>query len=172
MNTGTQTSTLERADILETLAAHRGLLLRTVHGLTDDQALMRPTVSELCLGGILKHVALVEERWAAFMVKGPGAIGPTDATSYERHLASFAVDGETLGALVARYEEVARHTDELVVSLPSLDDSHPLPEAPWFTAGASWSVRRTLLHVIAETAQHAGHADIIREAIDGAKTMG
>jgi hypothetical protein len=44
--------------------------------------------------------------------------------------------------------------------------------APWFEPGARWSVRRALLHVIAETAQHAGHADIIREALDGAKTMG
>ena len=50
--------------------------------------------------------------------------------------------------------------------------SQPLPEAPWYEPGASWSARRVLLHLIAETSQHAGHADIIREAIDGAKTMG
>ncbi|MEP6625690.1 MAG: DUF664 domain-containing protein, partial [Acidimicrobiia bacterium] len=54
----------------------------------------------------------------------------------------------------------------------TLDADHALPEAPWFEPGARWSARRTLLHIIAETAQHAGHADIIREAIDGAKTMG
>jgi hypothetical protein len=53
-----------------------------------------------------------------------------------------------------------------------LDLSHPLPEAPWFEKGASWSARRVLLHVIAETAQHAGHADIIRETLDGSRTMG
>ena len=47
-----------------------------------------------------------------------------------------------------------------------------LPEAPWFTPGESWSARRVLLHIIAETAQHAGHADIIRESLDGAKSMG
>jgi len=47
-----------------------------------------------------------------------------------------------------------------------------LPSAPWFEPGSSWSVRRVLLHVIAETSQHAGHADILRESIDGAKTMG
>jgi hypothetical protein len=56
--------------------------------------------------------------------------------------------------------------------LPSLDDSHPLPEAPWFEPGARWSARRVILHILAETAQHAGHADIIRESLDGAKTMG
>lgn len=56
--------------------------------------------------------------------------------------------------------------------LPDLDMSQPLPEAPWFEAGARWSARRVLPHVLAETAQHAGHADIIRESLDGAKTMG
>ena len=44
--------------------------------------------------------------------------------------------------------------------------------APWFEVGARWSARRALLHIIAETAQHAGHADMLREAIDGSKTMG
>jgi uncharacterized damage-inducible protein DinB len=172
MHSDTQTTTRERADLLETLAKHRGFLLRTVQGMTDEQAGLRPTASELCLGGIVKHVTHVEDGWANFMVEGPSAIGPADAAAYERHLAGFLMDGETLDELLARYETVARRTDELVVSLPSLDDSHLLPEAPWFEAGASWSARRTLLHVIAETAQHAGHADIIRESIDGAKTMG
>jgi uncharacterized damage-inducible protein DinB len=172
MHTDTQKKTSERADLLETLAAHRGYLLKTVQGITDEQAGLRPTVSELCLGGIIKHVALMEERWGHFIVEGPQAIGPVDATAYERHVAGFQMEGETLAALLAHYERVARRTDELVDSLPSLDDSHPLPEAPWFEEGASWSARRTLLHVIAETAQHAGHADVIRETIDGARTMG
>ena len=81
-------------------------------------------------------------------------------------------EGETLAGLLAEYEQVASRTDELVVTLPDLDASQPLPEAPWFPPGARWSARRVLLHVIAETAQHAGHADIIRESLDGAKTMG
>jgi hypothetical protein len=82
------------------------------------------------------------------------------------------LDGETLAGLLETYESVARKTDELVATLPDLDASHPLPQAPWFEPGASWSVRRVLLHLIAEISQHAGHADIIREALDGAKTMG
>lgn len=56
--------------------------------------------------------------------------------------------------------------------LPDLDAGHPLPPAPWFEAGARWSASRVVLHVIAETAQHAGHADILRESLDGAKSMG
>ncbi len=82
------------------------------------------------------------------------------------------LDGETLPSLLARYEAVARHTDELLFALPSLDDAQPLPEAPWFEAGASWTARRVFVHIVAETAQHAGHADIIRETLDGAKSMG
>jgi hypothetical protein len=96
-----------------------------------------------------------------------------DPESCAAHAASFRMeDGETLAGLVGEYHEVARQTDELVRTLPSLDASHPLPNAPWFEPGASWSARRALVHVVAETAQHAGHADIIREALDGAKTMG
>ena len=60
----------------------------------------------------------------------------------------------------------------LVASLVSLDDTQPLPAASWFPPGARSVGGRVVLHVIAETAQHAGHADIIRESLDGAKTMG
>ena len=82
------------------------------------------------------------------------------------------VNGETLAGLLERYDQVAAGTEELVRTLPDLDAAQPLPDAPWFEPGASWSARRVLLHIIAETAQHAGHADILREAIDGAKSMG
>jgi len=79
---------------------------------------------------------------------------------------------ETLAGVLAEYEDAAKHTDELVATLPSLDADHPLPPAPWNPPGERWSARRTLLHIATETAQHAGHADIIRESIDGAKSMG
>ena len=136
MQTDTQTITDERADLLETLAKHRGFLLRTVQGMTDEQAGLRPTVSELCLGGIVKHVSRMEERWVDFILEGPDAIGPADATAFEAHLASFLMDGVSLAELVARYGTVARRTDELVATLSSLDDAHPLPVAPWFEADA------------------------------------
>jgi hypothetical protein len=159
----------ERADLLETLGKHRGFLRQTVKGLTDAQAAERPTTSELCLGGLIKHVSGVEHRWMLFAVGGAEAMErePIDWAGQFR-----MAPGETLGGLLDDYERVARATDELVRTLPDLGASHPLPTAPWFEPGASWSVRRVLLHVIAETAQHAGHADIIRETIDGSKTMG
>ena len=163
----------ERDELAATLDKHRGFLRYTVQGLTDEQAAQRTTVSELCLGGLIKHVAAVEEQWAAFITDGPSAFAPMDAGAYEEHAATFRMQpGETLASIVERYDEVAARTDSLLKTLPSLDDDHPLPEAPWFEQGARWSARRCFLHILAETAQHAGHADILREAVDGQKTMG
>lgn len=168
MSVSDQVVTGERADLLATLRRHRGFLRQTVDGVTDEQAARRSTVSELCLGGLIKHVATTEERWIRFAVGGAEAMQsqPLDWAGQFRMR-----EGETLAGLLAEFDRVARATDELVGTL-DLDAAHPLPSAPWFEPGASWSVRRVLLHLIAETAQHAGHADILRESIDGSKTMG
>ena len=171
--TTAETLTAERADLLESLATHRYFLRHTVQGLTDDQARERTTVSELTLGGLIKHVSLTEASWARFVVEGPDPVAtPTDAAGYEKWADGFRLlPDETLEGALAAYEEVARRTDDLVRTV-DLDSSQPLPEAPWFQPGARRSARRVFHHIIAETAQHAGHADIIRETIDGQKTMG
>ena len=168
------TLTAERADLLGSLAKHRHFLRFPARDLTDEQARARSTVSQLTVGGLIKHVTEVEARWARFIVDGPAAMSdPDDASAWERHAQTFRMGAdETLADLLGHYEEVAARTDELVRTLPDLDASQPLPDAPWFEAGARWSARRVILHIIAETAQHAGHADIVREALDGAKSMG
>ena len=171
--------TRERQDLLESLAAHRGFLRQAAKGLTEEQARTRSTVSELTIGGIVKHVAAVEASWSQFMVTGVQAGVPEDVDwtnpppeMMQAYQDGFRLlDGETLAGVLEEYAWVAAVTDELVATL-DLDRSFPLPPAPWFAPGAERSVRRTIVHIIAETAQHAGHADIIREAIDGAKTMG
>jgi hypothetical protein len=167
-------ATGERADLLESIGKARFFLRLTARDLTDEQAATRSTVSELCVGGLIKHVTAVEQQWARFIVEGPSAVAVTDdPAAYETYAAGFRMmPGETLGGLLAEYEGVARETDELVRTLPDLDAGHELPPAPWFEPGTRWSARRALQHIIAETAQHAGHADIIREAIDRAKSMG
>ncbi|MGY1834504.1 DinB family protein [Blastococcus sp. SYSU DS0510] len=164
----------ERADLLETLAAHRYFLRHTVQGLSDEQARQRTTASELTLGGLVKHVAATEAGWARFVVEGTQAMAaPADAAGVGDWQDGFRLlPGETLAGVLADYAEVARRTDDLVRTLPDLDVSHPLPEAPWFAPGATRSARRVFLHIVAETAQHAGHADILRESLDGRKTMG
>ena len=169
MNSTHATVTGERGDLLASLAERRYFLRFTVRDLTDDQARQRTTASALGLGGLIKHVAATERQWVSFILEGPSAMGANQA----EWAGGFAMaEGETLAGVLDSYEQVARRTDELVAALPDLDAAHPLPEAPWFEPGARWSARRALLHVIAETAHHAGHADIIRESLDGAKTMG
>ncbi|MBA2807130.1 DinB family protein [Streptomyces sp. KM273126] len=166
----------ERTDLLDTLAKHRHFLRFTTRDLTDEQAGLRTTAGELCLGGLIKHVTSAERSWVDFIRNGPSAMGDFTAMTeadWARRADEFKMlPGDTLAGVLAAYEEVARETDELIASLPDLDATRPLPKAPWFEPGARWSARRTLLHIIAETAQHAGHADIIRESLDGAKTMG
>ena len=166
----------ERADILAGLGAARHFLRFTVRDLTDEQARQRTTASELTLGGLIKHVAATEQGWVDFILDGPSAMSDHSAMTDEdvaRWTDGFRLlPDETLAGVLAGYDKVAQRTDDLVTSLPDLDLSHPLPNAPWFPPGEKRSARRVFLHIIAETAQHAGHADIIRESLDGAKSMG
>jgi len=173
---GTTTLTGERADLQATLAKARHFLRFTTRDLDDEQARQRTTVSELTLGGLIKHVTAVERNWASFIVHGP-SVAPDFAAMTEADYQNWAegfrlLPGETLTGVLDEYAEVAGHTDELIATLPDLDTDHPLPPAPWNPPGERWTARRTLLHIATETAQHAGHADIIREALDGAKSMG
>ena len=166
----------ERADLLVMLGKARHWLRFTTRDITDEQARQRTTASELTLGGLVKHVTAVERNWADFIVNGPKN-APDFASMTEQDYKNWSegfrlLPGETLAGVLAEYEDVAKHTDELVATLPDLDTSHPLPPAPWNPPGERWSVRRTLLHIAGETFQHAGHADIIRESLDGAKSMG
>ena len=166
----------ERADLLAELNKIRGFLRFTTRDLTDEQARLHTTASELCLGGLIKHVTAVEHEWVNFILEGSSAL--TDYTAmtednWAKRAAEFQLlPGDTLAGVLADYESAARRTDEVITSLPDLDAAHPLPKAPWFPPGEQWSDRQALLHILAETAQHAGHADIIRESLDGAKSMG
>jgi hypothetical protein len=190
--TVTSTDAGERADLLAELAQARYWLTFTTRDLTHEQAASRPTVSQLCLGGLIKHVAKVEEGWMRFAVEGAspeegfelpegmslddfeGWIASLDekpAWLVERENEFRLLSDETLAEVVARYEEVARRTEETLASLPDLNVRHELPKAPWHEPGTAWSVRRVVLHIIAETTQHAGHADMLREHIDGATSM-
>ncbi|MEJ2857482.1 MULTISPECIES: DinB family protein [unclassified Saccharothrix] len=163
----TATLSAEKTDLLNTLTKHRGFLKYTVQGITEQQARETPTKSALSLGGLIKHVRNTEESWMRFAVGG-AELMESEQSDWENGFR--LVEGETLADTLAAYEETARKTEALIAEL-DLDTAHPLPVAPWF-AKESWTVRRVLLHLIAETSQHAGHADIIRETLDGQKTMG
>lgn len=173
----------ERADILETLTKHRELFRFTVQGLTDEQASTRSsnTASELTLGGLIKHVTQVEKRWADFIVDGPADEPAVDWANIDW----TNPPPEVLKYWRASGWSTARPSQDCSSTTPR---SRPPPtpwssrstwtaatrcrQAPWFTPGSRWSARRAFLHILAETAQHAGHADIIRESLDGQKSMG
>ena len=63
---------------------------------------------------------------------------------------------------------MAKRTEEVIMALPDLETAHKLPEAPWYPPDTAWSAREVLLHLLQETAQHAGHADIIKESLAAA----
>ncbi|WP_406478639.1 DinB family protein [Streptomyces platensis] len=154
----------ETGALLAFLEAQRGGLRRAVLGLTDDRANQRPSASELSLAGLVKHVAETEQGWVETAQELPHSIERNQDTW---HLSFQPADGETLAEMLAFWERVAKRTEEFIRSVPSLNDTFPLPPAPWFPPEARQSMRWLLLHLIEETARHAGHADIIRESLDG-----
>ena len=159
----------ERDGLLAYLAQQRDALRFAVHGLTDEQATAKPTVSGLSLGGLIKHVAQVERYWIVELV----AQRPLPERQNQDYEAAFRLgEGETLASVLDVYAAVAAETEAIIGAIPDMGQPVPVPKGvPWFPKDVeAWSVRWVLLHVIEETARHAGHADIIRESLDG-RTM-
>lgn len=157
----------ERAALTGYLAQERYVLTLTAHGLTDDQARLAPSASSLTVGGLLKHCAAVEEFWIGLV---QGSVPPVEGSSDEYSQGFTLGPDETLVGVLERYAEVAAKTDAVVGGIADLGQAVPVPkDVPWFPDDVdAWSVRWVLLHLITETARHAGHADIVRETIDGA----
>jgi uncharacterized damage-inducible protein DinB len=157
----------EREGLLAFLAQQRDALRFAVHGLTDEQAASRPSASALSLAGLIKHAARVERHWIVEIVT-QRELPELHDRDYE---AGFRLEpGETLADALDAYAAVARETESIVAGIADLGQPVPVPKGvPWFPADIeAWSVRWVLLHLIEETARHAGHADIIRESLDGA----
>src|SRR4051812_42329466 len=108
----------ERADLLESLRKHRFFLTLPARGLTDEQARLRPTASELCIGGIVKHVTQAERNWVRFVVQeGDAPLGNSSQEEYDEWLDGHTMrDDETLAGILEAYEAMARRTDELVAT--------------------------------------------------------
>jgi Protein of unknown function (DUF664) len=142
-------------------------------GLTDDQARLTPTPSSLSIGALIKHVTTSSAGWVARVQSAPQP-PPADERSGEERMRAYADDfvmgeHEALADVLARFDEQADRTLR-VLGEADPDTAVPVPhDAPWFPADVdSWSVRWVALHLVEELARHAGHGDIIREAIDGA----
>ncbi|MCW7991735.1 hypothetical protein XF35_42760 [Streptomyces platensis subsp. clarensis] len=154
----------ERGAFLNFIETQRQAVVRASYGLTEEQAASRPSVSELSLSGLIKHCAEVELNWLRRAQGRPNERQRSEETWGE---AFRLVDGETIPEVVAFWQGVAKETEEFVRSVPSLDDTFPLPPAPWFPVDGRVSVRWMLLHLVQEIGRHAGHADIVRESLDG-----
>jgi uncharacterized damage-inducible protein DinB len=155
----------ERQGLLAFLAQQRTAVRYAAYGLTEEQARQTSTSSSLSVGGLVKHVAQAEKGWTD-RVLGREQADPGD---YQAYLASFSLGAdETLAGVLDLYAATATRTDGVMAEVDDLDRAVPLPSGvPWFPEGAT--VRWVLLHLIEETARHAGHADIIRESLDGAQ---
>ena len=145
----------ELEDYVRFLEGQRQAVLRNLEGLSDEQVTAPTSVSSMPLLGIVKHLSFVERRWIHMGGDGQALEGvyPADPDK------EFDVTGETIADVVALYDRVARESDRIITSFRSGDDKarSPLPR----------TVRQIALHLVEETAGHAGQAGIIREAIDG-----
>jgi hypothetical protein len=150
----------ERSGLLAFLDAQREALANAVKGLTELQARSIPTASTLSLATLIHHVTRVERRWTEVAIAGRDVPEIWPITDYG---ADFRVEGAVrVRTVLAGYRAVANETTRIIAAVADL--SQPCADR----ANAHLSVRWVLLHLIEETARHAGHADIIRESIDGA----
>ncbi|MBT2476890.1 DinB family protein [Streptomyces sp. ISL-94] len=159
----------ERGTLLSFVEAQRTAIRETLLGMSEEQAASRPCASELSLSGVLKHVAEVELGWLRMAQQRPNERKRTQETWND----SFRlVEGESIPDILAFWDEVRQELEAFIAAVPSLDDTFPLPPAPWFPENTKVSMRWMLLHLVEEFARHAGHSDIVRETIDGTRAMG
>jgi hypothetical protein len=161
----------EREGLTAYLIQQQDAFRAAIFGLTDEQAGLTPTPSALSVGALVKHVASVQDGWLAGVLAAPDL--PVDERSDAERYAARE-DGltwgaqDTVAAALATYDEVCARVLDAVRTI-DLDLPVPIPPAPWNPEDVeSWSVRWVWFHLIEELARHAGHADIIREAVDGA----
>lgn len=130
---------------------HRESLVRKVEGLDDDMARRRLVGSETTLLWLVKHASGAEARWVLLSFAGvvdqvrPDAVQPED----------------TVSSVVADYRETWKRVDK-VVSSADFD-----AQCCALSGGETVNLRWIVFHLLEETARHAGHADILRELIDG-----
>ena len=155
----------ERDALASFLDRQRDALIRKVRGVSDADARRAPTASSLSLLGLLKHSAVWEGRWFEGVVAGrPLPDGWPEQESSTPDEDFVVGDGDTVEQWLARYEQAAEASRQIVAAM-ELDESCARTDV------VDCNVRCVLLHMIEETARHAGHADIIRETLDGSRGM-
>jgi hypothetical protein len=163
----------ERQSLIEFLRFNQNAFFAVAYGLTDEQARSTPSVSTLSIGGLMRHAANVQKGWAERAACAP-EFPPRDDRPMDEIMADYADeyvmrDDETLDQLLDKLRKQNAETLR-VFAEAALDTPVPVPhDVPWFPQDIDhWSVRWVALHLIDELTRHAGHADIIRESVDGA----
>jgi uncharacterized damage-inducible protein DinB len=155
----------ERTALVQVLDYHRATLLGKAEGLDAAGLAQRLPSSSLSLGGLLKHLALNEDSWlterfAGLPLPAPWDTAPWDADpDWEFTTAPDDAPDE----LRELYRAACERSRAVVAAADGLDAL-----SVWVDReGRRWSLRAVLLHLIEETARHNGHADLLREAVDG-----
>lgn len=153
----------ERLMLVQFLDYHRTVLLRKAAGLTGEHLARRVGASTLTLGGLIKHMAYVEDHWFHTGWAGNPPVAPWAdvdwAATPDWDLDSAADDApEELAAIFG---------DAVGRSRAAIADSHDLDAAAGIR-GREFSLRWILIHMVEEYARHCGHADLLRQAVDGA----
>jgi uncharacterized damage-inducible protein DinB len=155
----------ERTTLVEFLDYHRATFLGKIAGLTHEQLNQTLPPSDLTLASLTKHLALVEDSWFQERFTGvevePWASAPFDDDhDWEMHSAKDDSPGE----LVELYRGAIARSQATLADVESLDARSAVNDR---RKGIPYSMRWILVHMIEETARHNGHADLIRESIDG-----
>ena len=157
----TQSPGSERQALEGFLDSQREAVIRKIEGLDDATARRAPTASALSLLGIVKHCGLWERRWLQVVVAGRRFPGEWPEGNYTGMAEDFVVgQDDTVGQWVAYYREQIEHSRAVTASMD-------LETRVARTDIVDCNLRYVLFHLIEETARHAGHADIIRETLDG-----
>lgn len=164
--------TTDERDSLATFAQQQIEQVATaLHGLEPEQLALTPTASGMSLGALARHVLLIAGGAALSIAAAPGP-GSDPARTPAQLQAEGTIDPsalrteDTAESLIA---ELHRVGEELAAAIRAADPetAAPVPDAPWFEGRTAWSMRWYALHQVEEHARHAGHADILRESIDG-----
>jgi hypothetical protein len=138
------------------LEEQRAAILRKLDGLSDEQATGHPTVSDFCMLTLVKHVAHVERRWFQLEIARrdiPGLWPPANDSELRLE------PGDSVESIRVLYQTIIADNRKILSQVGDLDS----------LSAINLNRRWVLLHLIEELARHAGHADLIRESIDGSK---
>jgi uncharacterized damage-inducible protein DinB len=149
----------ERETLLSFLDYYRETILTKLDGLPPEALTRRLVNSRTTLLGIVKHLIITEQWWFDTVIDG----GPTPYEDPDDPDAEWLVsDTDDPTHVVAQYRATCGHSNQIARATSSLDAERRRPDQPERRLTVRWIV----VHMLEETARHAGHADILRELID------